>query len=217
MRFFELSHVIGHGTVTYPGMPPFSVSDYLSREASKGRYAEGTTFHIARVDMVANTGTYIDSPNHRFENGADLAGLSLEQTASLDGLCLDARRAGRAIDESLFAGHELHGRAVLVQTGWARHFGTEAYGEGHPFLTRSAGECLVRAGVALVGIDSLNIDDTAALDRPAHTVLLGANIPIVEHLTGLEQLPTAGFRFFAVAPRLRGVGSFPVRAFAMVA
>ncbi|MDY7227895.1 cyclase family protein [Hyalangium rubrum] len=216
MRLIDLSHTITPGMTTYPGLPGPVVTDHLSREASRSHYASGTTFHIARIEMVANTGTYMDAPSHRWERGADLSQLTLEQTANLEGVCVEAPPGGRAIDAEAFAGVSVRGRAVLVRTGWSRHFGTEAYGSGHPFLTAEATQVLVKEGAVLVGIDSLNIDDTAAGDRPAHTGLLGAGIPIVEHLTRLEQLPTRGFRFFSVAPKFSGVGTFPVRAFALV-
>ena len=215
MTLIDLSHTIGHGTVTYPGLPAPSITDYLSREASKERYAPGTTFHIARIDMVANTGTYLDAPSHRWEDGADLAALPLETMADLDGVVVDARTLGRAIEPSSFQSINVQGRAVLFHTGWSRHFGTPAYGSGNPFLTRAAAEALVAGKAKLVGIDSLNIDDTEDLARPAHTLLLRAGIPIVEHLRALDRLPPSGFRFFAVVPKFRGVGTFPVRAFAL--
>ena len=215
-RFVEVSHEIEPGMVTYPGLPGPVVSDFLSREASRGKYAEGTTFAIARVDMVANTGTYVDAPIHRFAGGKDVGSLPLERLADLDGVVVDARSVGRAIGPGLFDGVELAGRAVIVHTGWSRLWRTPAYFEGHPFLTRAAAERLVRAGPALVGIDSLNIDDTKDGERPAHTLLLEAEVPIVEHLTNLEALPEAGFRFHCVPAPFHGVGSFPVRAYAIV-
>jgi kynurenine formamidase len=212
----DLSHVVANGTVTYPGLPVPVISDHLSRDASRTRYAPGTEFQIGRIDMVANTGTYVDAPFHRYSDGADLAGLGLDLLADLDGVVVRCTgRAAPGIDEGAFASTEVGGRAVLVHTGWDRHWGSPAYGVGHPFLTRAAAEHLVRSGAKLVGIDSLNIDDAADGTRPAHTLLLGAGIPIVEHLTKLEQLPDSGFRFFAVPPMVRGMGSFPVRAFAI--
>ena len=214
MTLIDLSHDIADGTVTYPGLPAPVISDHLSRAASRSRYAPGTEFHIGRIDMIANTGTYVDAPWHRYPDGVDLAGLSLESLADLDGLVVRRPHDARAIDRDAFAGLAVAGRAVLIHTGWDRHWGTAAYGVGNPFLTRAAAEHLVREGAKLVGIDSLNIDDPADGTRPAHTVLLGAAIPIVEHLTGLEQLPDTGFRFFAVPVKVRGMGSFPVRAFA---
>jgi kynurenine formamidase len=211
----DLSHVVTDGMVTYPGLPAPVIRDHLSREASIGRYAPGTEFQIGRIEMVANTGTYVDAPFHRYAGGTDLAGLDLAVLADLPGLVVHA--GGPAIDHDTFATIEPRGRAVLVHTGWDRHWATPTYGAGgHPFLTRAAAEHLVRAGARLVGIDSLNIDDATDGTRPAHTILLGAGIPIVEHLTGLERLPDDGFRFFAVPPRVVGMGSFPVRAFALV-
>jgi kynurenine formamidase len=216
MTFIDLSHPIAHGTVTYPGLPALSITDYLSREASKARYAGGTTFQIARIEMVANTGTYLDAPCHRYENGADFSSLPLETMADLEGIAIDATTAGRAIGPALFHGIGLKKRAVLVHTGWSRHFGTNAYAANHPFLTADAAQALIDAGAALVGIDSMNIDDSSDGTRPVHSMLLAANILIVEHMTNLAALPRAGtFRFFAVPPAIRGVGSFPVRAFAI--
>ena len=216
-RFVEVSHAIDAGMVTYEGLPPPVVGEFLSREASRGKYAEGTTFSIGRVEMVANTGTYVDAPFHRFEEGRDVADLPLGRLADLDGVVFDATGAGRAVGPELFDGPDLSGRAVLVRTGWSRHWRTPAYFRDHPYLTRAAAEDLVRGGAALVGIDSLNIDDIRDGARPAHTLLLGAGIPIVEHLTNLEALPSSGFRFHAVPPPVHGLGSFPVRAYAVVA
>lgn len=214
-RMIDLSHPISSGMVTYPGLPPPRISDHLTRADSAAHYSGGTTFHIARLEMVANTGTYLDAPSHRLEGGVDVAGLPLERLADLEGQRVGAG-AERAIGPETFSGLAVRGCAVLVHTGWAQHFGTERYGHGHPYLTRSAAEALVSAGAALVGIDSLNIDDTNDGSRPAHTVLLGAGIPIVEHLRGLELLPASGFRFFAVPAPVRGMGSFPTRAFALI-
>jgi kynurenine formamidase len=216
-RLVELSHPIGHGTITYPGLPAPEVSDYLSREASRTRYAPGTEFQIGRVSMIANTGTYLDSPFHRFADGADLSGLPLSSVADLDGLVVRVGEGERAIGRSLLEPHEVRGRAVLVHTGWDRHWGRAEYGVGHPYLTGAAAEWLAARGAALVGIDSLNIDDAADLARPAHTALLAAGIPIVEHLCGLDQLPPRGFRFHAAPPLFAGMGTFPVRAYAVIA
>ena len=166
--------------------------------------------------MVANTGTYLDTPSHRFEGKPDLALLPLDALANLEGVVLRPAVAGRAVTAAALGAVDVRGKAVLVQTGWDRHFGTPAYAQGHPFLTRDAAERLRDGGAALVGIDSLNIDDTADGARPVHTVLLAAGILVIEHMTNLAALPPAGFRFFAVPPRVRGMGTFPVRAFALV-
>jgi len=201
---------------TYPGLPGPVVSDFLTREASRGHYAEGTTFHIGRIDMVANTGTYVDAPFHRHEGGRDLSELPLERLADLEGVVFGTGPGARAIGPELFGETDMRGKAVLVRTGWSRHWGTEEYFEGHPYLTAAAAEALVTAGAALVGIDSLNIDATSDGTRPAHTALLAADIPIVEHMCHLERLPDSGFRFHAVPVKVRRFGTFPVRAYAVV-
>jgi len=217
LRFVELSHPIAAGMQTYPGLPGPVISDFVSRATSEARYAPGMTFQIGRVDMVVNTGTYIDAPFHRFEGGADIAALPLERLAGVEGVVIDlSNRAGRAIDADAFAEGDLRGRAVLVRTDWARHFGTPAYFEGHPFLTGPAAKALVDVGPAVVGIDSMNIDDASDGERPAHTLLLQAGIPILEHLCNLAALPPSGFRLHAVPAPFRGVGSFPVRAYALL-
>jgi kynurenine formamidase len=215
-RFIDLSHTIHDGLVTYPGLPAPKIGEYLDRASSRERYASGTEFSIGRIELVANTGTYLDAPFHRYEEGHDLAELPLDTLAHLPGVVARAPRGVRALGPELFEGLELAGRAVLVDTGWARHFGTPAYGSGHPFLTRGAAEVLVARGVVLVGIDSLNIDDTSTGERPVHSHLLEHDVRIVEHLTNLEQLPDTGFRFSAVPVKVRGMGSFPVRAFALL-
>jgi kynurenine formamidase len=215
-RLIDLSHTIYNGLITYRGLPAPVICDYLSREASRPHYAEGTEFHIGRIDMVANTGTYVDSPFHRYADGLDLAELPLARLADLEAVVIRAAgRPGRAIDREAFAGLALHGRAVLVHTGWDANWNTDAYFEGHPFLTAAAAAYLAEAGAALVGIDSLNIDDTGDGRRPVHSTLLRTGIPIVEHLCGLEPLPDAGSRFFAVPVKVKGMGTFPVRAFAI--
>ena|SRR5688572_18152216 len=217
VRTFDLSHAIEDGMITYKGLPAPVICDYLSREQSRSIYAEGTEFHIGKIEMVANTGTYLDSPFHRYADGKDLSELPLSSLAALDGVVVRPEHTGgRAIGASAFRGLEVRGKAVLVRTGWDTHWRTDQYFEGHPFLTRDAAEYLARAGVALVGIDSLNIDDTDDFQRPVHSILLGAEIPIVEHMRGLEQLPRAGFRFFAVPPKVKAFGTFPVRAFATI-
>lgn len=213
----DLSHVIEDGMTTFKGLPGPHICDYWPREQSAANYDDGSTFQIGRIDMVANTGTYVDSPFHRYAEGKDLSELPLESLADLDGLVV--RRpfeAGLAVDADAFADLDVKGRAVLVHTGWDRFWRTETYFSDHPFLTSAAAQWLVDHGAAFVGIDSHNIDDTRARSRPVHTILLGADIPIGEHLTGLGRLPDAGFRFSAVPPKIKGMGTFPVRAFARI-
>ncbi len=216
-KLVDVSHVVESGMVTYRGLPAPLVCDFLSREASRELYAPGTEFHIGKIEMVANTGTYVDAPFHRYAEGKDLSELPLEYLANRAAIVVrwDARR-GRAVPRSAFERLEVRGRAVLVHTGWAAHWRTDQYFEGHPFLTGEAAEYLVKAGAAVVGIDSFNIDDITDRTRPVHTALLGAEVPIVEHLCGLENLPDDGFRFFAVPVKVKGMGTFPVRAFGLV-
>ena len=216
MPFIDLSHTIEDGLITYKGLPAPIICDFLSREQSRQHYAEGTEFQIGKIEMVANTGTYLDTPFHRYAGGQDLSQLELKSIANLDGVLLIIKGHQRAIDVNQVAGLKVKGRAVLIQTGWDRHWRSDQYFEGHPFLTKDAAQFLADEGAALVGIDSYNIDDTADLSRPAHSILLGASIPIVEHMCHLDQLPDGDFRFFAVPPKIRGMGTFPVRAFAIV-
>jgi arylformamidase len=216
VAFLDLSHTIVNGMTTYPGLPGPLICDYLSREASRGHYAPGVEFHIGRIEMVANTGTYIDAPFHRYADGKDLADLPLTSLADLDAVLVDAVGETGAIDASVFERVEVRGKAVLVRTGWDRHWGTARYLSGNPFLTAGAAARLVERGAVLVGIDSLNIDDVQDLGRPVHSTLLGAEIPIVEHLCNLAPLPLQGFRFSAVPARVAGFGSWPVRAFASI-
>ncbi|MDB4908785.1 MAG: putative cyclase [Gemmatimonadetes bacterium] len=211
----DLSHVIESGMITHPGLPAPYICDFLSREESHTRYAEGTEFHIGRIDMVANTGTYIDSPFHRFAHGADVAGLQLQSLVDMECLVVRIRGDG-AIDATAFSDLDVRGKAVLVHTGWDAHWGTERYLSGNPFLTERACRHLVQRGAALVGTDSLNVDSLADLSRPAHTTLLGADVPIVEHMCNLGALPETGARFFAAPVAVRGMGTFPVRAFALL-
>jgi kynurenine formamidase len=202
---------------TYPGLPPPLICDYLSREASRAHYAPGVEFQIGRIDMVANTGTYIDAPFHRWADGKDLAGLPLEVLAGLDGVVVDVRSgSGPSITRKAFEGLELQGKAVLVHTGWDVHWRTDRYLSGHPFLSADAAEYLVSEGVVLAGIDSLNIDDTQDPARPVHSTLLGAGIPIVEHMCNLSRLSKREFHFYAVPAKVMGFGSWPVRAFGHV-
>jgi kynurenine formamidase len=211
----DLSHTVEDGMITYKGLPAPIICDYLSREASRARYAEGTEFQIGKIEMIANTGTYIDSPFHRYADGCDLSGLSLESLADLD--CVVVRltaRRDRAIDRLPIEMAALKGKALLVHTGWDVHWRTDKYFEDHPHLTGELAKQLVVAGVTLVGIDSFNIDSIDDGTRPVHSALLGAGIPIVEHLCGLGALPERGARFFAVPVKVKGMGTFPVRAFA---
>ena len=216
-RLVDLSHTIEHGLITYKGLPAPIICDFLSREQSRQHYAEGTEFQIGKIEMVANTGTYLDTPFHRYADGLDLSELALRSMANLDGVVLRATsEEQRAIGASAFSNIEVRDKAVLIYTGWDRHWRTDQYFEGHPFLTKDAAQFLSDGGAALVGIDSYNIDDTADLTRPAHSILLGNGVPIVEHMCRLDQLPESGFRFFAVPPKIKGMGTFPVRAFAVV-
>ncbi len=213
MRIIDLSHNFGAGFGAYPGLPQPVVRDHLSFDDSTSRYEAGTEFSIKVFEMVANTGTYLDTPAHRFRAGYDLAALPLERVAAVPGIVIDT--SDTSIDRSDFGG--VAGKAVLFRTGWSRHWGADAYGAGgHPHLTGATAAALAAAKPALVGIDSFNIDATSTGARPAHTALLAAGIPIVEHLTNLAALPESGFRFFAVPPRFEGVGTFPVRAFAVL-
>jgi kynurenine formamidase len=216
-RFIDCSHTVEHGMITYKGLPAPIICDYLSREASRERYAPGYEFQIGKIEMVANTGTYVDSPFHRYADGKDLSELPLTSLANLD--CLIARITpgrGRAIDRLPFTEDQVRGRAVLVHTGWDRHWRSDAYHDGHPHLTGELAEWLVQAGAALVRIDSFNIDCTDTGERPVHSILLKHDIPIAEHLCGLTAAPERGGRFFAVPVKVKGFGTFPVRAFVMV-
>lgn len=215
-KLIDLSQTIEDGMITYRGLPAPVICDYLSREDSREHYSGGTEFHIGKIEMVANTGTYVDSPFHRFEDGIDLAELPLESLADLPGIVVRAVDAGRAVGAEIFRGMDLKGKAVLVYTGWARYWRTDRYFEGHSFLTGEAAAYLVEAGAGFVGIDSLNIDDTEDGSRPVHTKLLRAGIPICEHMCNLDQLPESGFRFHAAPVKVKAFGTFPVRAYAVV-
>lgn len=215
-QLIDLSHTVEHGLVTYKGLPAPIICDYLSREASRKLYAAGTEFQIGKIEMVANTGTYLDSPFHRYADGKDLSQLPLEKLANLPAIKV-TKRGHDKVDVSCFpAKVDLAGKAVLVETGWSRHWNTAEYFEGHPFLTEDAAKFLADSGAALVGIDSYNIDDVQDLRRPVHSILLGHEIPIVEHMTKLSELPESNFRFFAVPVKVKGFGTFPVRAFAAI-
>lgn len=215
-KLIDLSHEVEHGMITYKGLPAPIICDFLSREDSTKHYAAGTEFNIGKIEMVANTGTYVDSPFHRFADGIDLSELPLESLADLEGIVLRAQTLGRAISANAFDGIGIRGKAVLVHTDWARHWRTDQYFEGHPFLTKDAAEYLVENGAAFVGIDTLNIDDTRDGTRPVHTTLLANRIPICEHMRGLENLPDSGFRFHAAPVKVKAFGTFPVRAYAVL-
>jgi kynurenine formamidase len=228
-QLIDLSHTISKGLITYKGLPAPIICDFLSREQSRAHYAPGTEFNIAKIEMVANTGTYLDSPFHRYEDGKDLSELELSSLADLDGIVVKvnleakaptSRRTpstpNRAIDVDALEDLDVKGKAVLIHTGWDVHWETDQYFEGHPFLTKEAAHYLADKGATLVGIDSYNIDDTADLTRPAHSILLGADIPIVEHMCNLGNLSDEAFKFFAVPVKVKGMGTFPVRAFAII-
>ena len=214
-HLIDLSHTIEHGLVTYKGLPAPVICDFMSPEESRKHYAAGTEFHIGKIEMVANTGTYLDSPFHRYAEGKDLSELEIIRLGNLPGIKISCR-GRRAIDASQFRTHgSLIGKAVLVETGWSEYWNTPQYFEGHSFLTADAAEFLASSGATLVGIDSLNIDDIQDGRRPVHTILLGKEIPVVEHMTNLAAVPFDDFLFFAVPPKVKGFGTFPVRAFAM--
>lgn len=217
-EMIDVSHTIHNGMVTYKGLPTPNVSDYWSREESRRHYDVGTEFQIGRIEMVANTGTYLDSPFHRYPEAQDLSEMDLSLVANLDGVVVRCpEQESRRIDVEIFEGLEVRGKAVLIQSGWDKHWRTEKYWSGdHPFLSANAAQYLSDSGASLVGIDSYNIDDTSGGQRPCHSILLAAGIPIVEHLCGLHELPTIGFKFFAVPVKVKGMGSFPVRAFGIV-
>jgi len=213
VQLLDLSHIVEHGMVTYPGLPGPVISDHMTFEDSRAHYAAGTEFHIGRIEMVANTGTYLDTPAHRWQGGADLSTVPLDRLAGLPGVVI--RSKGPELTPDLITDTVISGAAVLFNTGWDRHWRTDDYGDaGHPFVGTALADALVTADPALVGIDAVNIDSTMGEDRPAHSLLLGAGILVVEHLTRLDLLPDAGFEFFAVPAKVRGLGTFPVRAFA---
>lgn len=217
MTIIDLSHPITDGMTTYPGLPAPKIGAFLTREASRAKYAAGTEFHIGCIDMVGNTGTYLDTPFHRFADGWDLADLDLNAIVAVPLALIDGAATGPT-PASAIDGVAVEGRAVIIRTGWDRHFNTDAYGQpGHPYVSTELAEALVAKGARLVGVDMVNIDNTVGGERPVHTVLLEAGIPIVEHLRGLDQLdPSASMTFTAVPPPIRGLGTFAVRAFATV-
>jgi arylformamidase len=213
----DLSHVITDGMVTYKGLPGPHICDFISREQSAANYDDGSTFQIGRIDMVANTGTYVDVPSHRFADGKDLSEVGVEAFAHLPAIVVrHPFESGLAVEVGAFEGLDVQGCAVLVATGWDRHWGQDNYYHDHSFLTVEAAERLIAGGAVLVGIDSHNIDDTRVRTRPVHTALLGARIVICEHMTNLGALPDSGFRFTAAPPKVKGMGTFPVRAYAVL-
>ena len=215
-KLIDLSHTVEHGMITYKGLPAPIICDFLSREDSRKNYAAGTEFNIGKIEMVANTGTYVDSPFHRFADGMDLSEIPLESLVDLEGVVVRVQNSGRAINAKAFDGISLKGKAVLINTDWSLHWGTDQYFEGHTFLTKDGAEFLVEQGAAFVGIDTYNIDDTTDGARPAHTILLGNRIPICEHMQGLDLLPDSGFRFHAAPVKVKAFGTFPVRAYAVL-
>jgi len=214
-RLIDLSHIIEDGMVTYKGLPGPHICDFWDREGSAANYDDGSTFQIGRIDMVANTGTYLDSPFHRYADGADLSELDLASLSGVPGTVI-RRLDGSPIEPQHMEGRDVRGKAVLIHTGWDRHWRTDAYFGEHPHLTSEAADWLADRGAIIVGIDSCNIDNMHIRARPVHTRLLGAGIPICEHMTGLERLPDEGFRFAAVPPKVKGMGTFPVRAHAIL-
>ena len=215
--FVDLSHTIEDGLVTYKGLPAPIICDYLSREKSREVYETGTEFQIAKIEMVSNTGTYIDCPFHRYEHGKDLSQVTIEAFADINGIVIRAdHRKALAIDATFFKEKEIRGMAILVHTGWEVHWNTAEYFQNHPYLTEDAALYLRKCGVKLVGIDSLNIDNTQNKSRPVHSTLLASDILIVEHLCNLGNLPDEGFTFSALPPKFKGVGTFPVRAMAKI-
>ncbi|WP_420641182.1 cyclase family protein [Candidatus Leptofilum sp.] len=216
-KLIDVSHIVKQGVVTYKGLPAPIICDFISREASREHYAEGTEFHIGKIEMVANTGTYVDAPFHRYADGKDLSELPLSSLANLDCVVIRVPEGyGRSLHPDLLPGTNLQGKAVLFHTGWSQHWNSEQYFEGHSFLTAETAVTLQKAGVAMVGIDSYNIDDTDDGTRPVHSTLLHHDIPIAEHLTNLYALPDDNFRFFAVPVKVKAFGTFPVRAFGLV-
>jgi len=216
-KIIDLSHCVADGTVTYKGLPPPVISDFWSREYSAQFYDDDTSFHIARIDMVVNTGTYIDVSFHRFNDGYDLAGTPIEKLANLEGICFYSPFEDQLeIKPDLFVKMELKNKAVLFNTGWSKKWGREEYQWNHPFLGKEAAEFLVSQEPIIVGIDSCNIDDTSGKSRPVHSILLKHGILIVEHLCNLDSLKDQNFKFFGIPPKIKGAGSFPIRAFAII-
>lgn len=217
IKYIDLSHTIEDGLITFNGSIPVKIYDYLSREESRGHYAPGTEFQISKIEMLGAAGTYMDSPYHRYDEAEDLSDLRLSQLCGIEGVCVSvAEQDPRFISHNAFSDINVKNKAVLIRTGWSRFWRTPAYFRNHPYLTRDAAEYLKAEGAVLVGIDSMNIDDTSDAERPVHSILLRSGILIIEHMTNLDQLPAEGFEFFAVPPKIKRCGSFPVRCFAVV-
>ncbi|NRD79147.1 cyclase family protein [Bacillus sp. BRMEA1] len=214
--FIDLSHTIENGLITYKGLPAPIICDYLSREESRKHYEKGTEFQIGKIEMVSNTGTYVDVPFHRYPDGKDLSETVIDKMAGLEGMIVHVDENTKEIDEQFFYGLDIEGKAVLIHTGWDKHWNTDQYFENHPYLTERAAKYLMKRRAALVGIDSVNIDDMSGNARPVHTLLLGQEILIVEHLCNLKDLSNKNFVFYAVPPKIKGFGTFPVRAFAEI-
>lgn len=214
--YVDLSHTIENDVITYKGLPAPIICDFLSREESRNHYDEGTEFQIGKIEMVSNTGTYIDVPFHRYKNGKDLSEVPIDKMAGFEGIIVNIDDDHKKIGEETFKNLDIEGNAVLIRTDWDRYWNTDQYFENHPYLTEKAAKYLADKNAALVGIDSVNIDDTYGKSRPVHTVLLGNEIPIVEHLCNLKEIPDGPFSFYAVPPKIKGFGTFPVRAFAEI-
>jgi len=216
-QFIDLSHTIEDGLISYKGLPAPIICDYISREASKQFYDGDTSFHIDKIEMVGNTGTYIDCPLHRYAHGKGFTEIELAALADLEGIkIIVSYQKQLAVTISDVEKYNVKGKAVLLQTNWSEHWNTERYYENHPFLTEKAAIYLRDNGAKLVGIDSHNMDDTRTRSRPAHSILLGADILVVEHLCNLDKIPERGFLFSAVPPKVKGMGTFPVRAMAKI-
>jgi kynurenine formamidase len=216
LKHIDLSHIVEDGMITYKGLPAPIICDWMSREQSRSRYAEGTEFHIGRIEMIANTGTYIDSPFHRYADGIDVSELPLDKLAGVECVVVRIAEDVKAIGAEAFRGVDVKKKALLVNTGWDRHWRTDQYFENHPHLTELAARYLVDAGALVVGIDSFNIDSTSDGTRPVHSILLRQAIPIIEHMCNLSEVPEAGATLTAAPVAVKGMGTFPVRAFATV-
>jgi kynurenine formamidase len=216
LKHVDLSHIVEDGMITYKGLPAPIVCDWMSREQSRSRYAEGTEFHIGRIEMIANTGTYIDSPFHRYADGIDVSELPLDKLAGVECVVVRIAEDVKAIGAEAFRGADVKNKALLVNTGWDRHWRTDQYFENHPHLTELAARYLVDVGALVVGIDSFNIDSTSDGTRPVHSILLRQAIPIIEHMCNLSEVPEAGATLTAAPVAVKGMGTFPVRAFATV-